>query len=147
MDYDFTDCVIENIAAKVGCRYPWDKRSHSRVPVCNDLSKIEEQETIFYKLSLSERKELVNKSGCFPPCRYREYKIFSEDMEGLMPGYGVGFMFLSTDFALEEEDYVYPFISFVAEFGGALGMFLGFSFLMVWDVVLAFIHASSNKIK
>ena len=63
-------------------------------------------------------------------------------MKGLMPGYGVGFALLSTDFALEEEDYVYPLISFVAEFGGALGMFLGFSFLMVWDFVLAIIQKS-----
>ena len=78
VDYDFTDCVIENIAAKVGCRYPWDKRPHSRIPICNDLSKIEEQETIFHRLSVSERKVLVNKSGCFPPCRYREYKIWKD---------------------------------------------------------------------
>ena len=56
-------------------------------------------------------------------------------MKGLMAGYGVGIVFLSTEFTLEEEAYVYPFISFVAEFGGALGLFLGFSFLMVWDII------------
>ena len=58
-------------------------------------------------------------------------------MKGLMEGYGVGLVFLSTEFTLEEEDYIYPFISFVAEFGGALGLFLGFSFLMIWDFVYA----------
>ena len=34
-----------------------------------------------------------------------------------------------------EEEYVYPFDSFIAEFGGALGLFLGFSFLMIWDLI------------
>ena len=29
------------------------------------------------------------------------------------------------------EDLVYPFPSFLAEFGGALGLFLGFSFMML----------------
>ena len=35
---------------------------------------------------------------------------------------------------VEEEDWVYPGLSFIAEFGGALGMFLGFSFYMFWDL-------------
>ena len=35
---------------------------------------------------------------------------------------------------MEEEDWVYPELSFIAEFGGALGMFLGFSFYMLWDL-------------
>ena len=34
-----------------------------------------------------------------------------------------------------EEEYVYPLDSFIAEFGGALGLFLGFSFLMIWDLI------------
>ena len=33
----------------------------------------------------------------------------------------------------EEEVLVYPFQSFVAEFGGSLGLFLGFSFMTIWD--------------
>ena len=32
---------------------------------------------------------------------------------------------------------MYPFSSFVAEAGGALGLFLGFSFLMLWNVLEA----------
>ena len=32
-----------------------------------------------------------------------------------------------------KEEILFDFQSFVAEFGGALGLFLGFSFVMVWD--------------
>ena len=38
---------------------------------------------------------------------------------------------------------VYPLSSFVAEVGGTLGLFLGFSFLALWDMMenlLAFIQ-------
>ena len=35
----------------------------------------------------------------------------------------------------KNEVYMYPIESFVSEFGGALGLFLGFSFLMIWDIV------------
>ena len=43
-----------------------------------------------------------------------------------------------------EEQYVYPMDSFIAEFGGALGLFLGFSFMMVWDLI-QFVLASVKK--
>ena len=38
---------------------------------------------------------------------------------------------------VEEEVLVYPFQSFLAEFGGALGLFLGFSFMTIWDSVIS----------
>ena len=34
---------------------------------------------------------------------------------------------------VEEEVLVFPFQSFLAEFGGALGLFLGFSLMTIWD--------------
>ena len=34
---------------------------------------------------------------------------------------------------MEKEQLIYPLTSLVAEFGGTLGLFLGFSFMTVWD--------------
>ena len=33
------------------------------------------------------------------------------------------------------EALLYPVTSFVSEFGGALGLFVGFSFWMIWDLI------------
>ena len=33
----------------------------------------------------------------------------------------------------EKEQLIYPLTSLVAEFGGTLGLFLGFSFMAIWD--------------
>ena len=85
------------------------------------------------------------------PGEYSEYTLV-EDIPGFMNDYGMGlafattevtFLFLSIDEEViilttcqvrtETEDWVYPGLSFIAEFGGALGMFLGFSFYMFWD--------------
>ena len=41
--------------------------------------------------------------------------------------------FDSTEGRLEKEVWAYTAISFIAEMGGALGLFIGFSFLSVWD--------------
>ena len=39
------------------------------------------------------------------------------------------------DISIESEELVYPWTSLVAEIGGTLGLFVGFSFIMVWDGV------------
>ena len=41
--------------------------------------------------------------------------------------------FDNTEGQLEKEVWAYTAISFVAEMGGALGLFIGISFLSVWD--------------
>ena len=45
------------------------------------------------------------------------------------------------------EELVYPFPSFLAEFGGALGLFLGFSIFMVWDMIIFCINGTRKIMK
>ena len=45
---------------------------------------------------------------------------------------------------VREEEYVYPLDSFIAEFGGALGLFLGFSFLTIWDLMQFGVESFKN---
>ena len=40
----------------------------------------------------------------------------------------------SSEVKIEKEAYVYPAISFIGELGGSLGLFLGFSFLTIFDI-------------
>ena len=42
-------------------------------------------------------------------------------------------MLANNEVQVEEEHLIYDFISFVSERGGSLGLFLGFSFFMVFD--------------
>ena len=50
--------------------------------------------------------------------------------------YGFMFGFSTTTLTIKEETLLYPFQSFLAEAGGSLGLFLGFSFLNVWNLFL-----------
>ena len=56
-------------------------------------------------------------------------------MDGFSSETGVEIMFGSGHVLVEIEDKTFSFDSFVAEYGGCLGLFLGFSFLMVWDII------------
>ena len=54
----------------------------------------------------------------------------------------IGYTFLVADMEIieEMEVYEYGFTSFLAEFGGALGLFLGFSFYSIPDWFNPFLH-------
>ena len=43
-------------------------------------------------------------------------------------------MYSSKKVIMEKEEAAYSLTSFVAECGGLLGMFVGFNFLLVWDL-------------
>ena len=88
-------------------------------------------------------------TGCELPCRYRQYRL-AHTIPGFYSSYGLGIAYSSTVLRVEEEDWVcnaallsctehsaqvYTWPSFLAEFGGALGMFLGFSFIQFWDLL------------
>ena len=47
---------------------------------------------------------------------------------------GLGIVLGAKKFRKRKEVEVYPVESFIAEFGGALGLFIGFSFMMIWDL-------------
>ena len=61
-----------------------------------------------------------------------EYKLVQK-RKGFFTAFGLGLCLATTDIAVEKEEWVYPGISFIAEIGGALGMFLGFSFIWICD--------------
>ena len=49
----------------------------------------------------------------------------------LWPGFAVGYSSITR--IVKEEILLYPATSFLAEVGGAMGLFLGFSFLGLWE--------------
>ena len=57
-----------------------------------------------------------------------------------------GFNYGSTEIRKEKEELVYPAVSFVAEFGGSLGLFVGFSFLTIWDCI-DYLASRSKSVK
>ena len=55
------------------------------------------------------------------------------NMSGLMIGYS------SNSLVVKEETLIYPLQSFLAEVGGSLGLFLGFSLIGLWDSIVSIV--------
>jgi len=143
-NYDFQTCVKNSLAERVGCRPPWDTWSPTSIPVCDTLEKNSEHEQLDWKFFNYEQKIVINSTKCLIPCNYKEYKVVGEPQGGSSTVFGTqgsqgyfhfGFNFASTDIGKQKEDLVYPPVSFISELGGSLGLFVGFSFLTIWDCI------------
>ena len=94
-------------------------------------------EGVYFRILQSELQEIIAITGCRPPCSYTEYRFESRpDDYGANNASRQLIVWLSTPYVLlETEQYLYPLKSLVADVGGTLGLFLGFSLMSLWDYV------------
>ena len=81
-------------------------------------------------------------TGCLSPCAYKEYSFVNTNRKEYTTVNAIKSTENSVAFCLwsvsqntfvEVESLVYSFESWLAEFGGSLGLFLGFSFMTIWN--------------
>ena len=131
--YSLTRCIRDSINRKIGCRPEWDNWRNQGRPICKEMQQLLKYNNDFNEIASLVQGDIANHTGCLLPCRYKEYEIV--DTPILMdPRDKIQWLVRSNKNVLvKTEHLVYPFSSFLAEFGGALGLFLGFSFFMAWD--------------
>ena len=83
----------------------------------------------------SEAKEIFKLSGCRRPCIYKRYNFVGEKQTAafLSNHFLFSLWAVSNSTLVESEQLIYPLSSLVAEIGGLLGLFFGFSFMTIWD--------------
>ena len=59
--------------------------------------------------------------------------------------FGAVVLYGSLSTTVLREYLIYPWDSLVADFGGTLGLFVGFSFVMLWDIVEYLITLACQK--
>ena len=133
ISYSFTSCIKNSISRKIGCRLECDIWSSKDIPLCSTVTQLERFDTEYQKIWFAYQSSIVKNTGCLVPCRYTEYKLATETgkMDWKAQRLSVGFS--SPDALQRTEKLLYPLDSFISEFGGALGLFLGFSCMMIWE--------------
>ena len=126
------------------------------MPLCTNISQFRSDKTVpkyprtydylYTNYGNYEPKDITKRTGCrclkfimMPsarkPCRYRSYSIVGPgrktNFNASFPVFSI--YSVSNDTRVEAEELIYPLSSLVAEFGGTLGLFLGFSFITLWD--------------
>ena len=54
-------------------------------------------------------------------------------------------MFSSSSVMIEKEEKAFSFGSFVADVGGVLGLFIGFSFINLWESLIVWLNRFYSK--
>ena len=105
-----------------------------------------EYEDAYDSLSAMGIEDIEITTKCVRPCAYQHYQFISEPVPSSFKtdNLFVGLWSVSKKTYTEKEELIYPLRSLVAEFGGTLGLFLGFSFMTLWDGV-EFALKASNK--
>ena len=86
-------------------------------------------------MAQSVLQEIVEITNCLSPCSYTEYRFETPpDDFGRNNANHELILWLSTPYVLLETEQ-YPFKSLVADVGGTLGLFLGFSIMSLWEYV------------
>ena len=144
--YRFTACVKEKLSEKVGCKLPWaNKRGNQGQAVCETEQEFVRFEKLYRELYFAESEKMVQMTGCVWPCAYKEYKFEVTGKSSTLPKTDpesspdsqslISFWLATNKIRIDEEVLLYPFTSLLAEFGGALGLFFGFSFLAIWQEI------------
>ena len=103
-------------------------------------------EDSYYQMAKGDRSTIEARTGCLFPCTYIEYRVgHTKQLPFQSSGIWVSFGSLAT--IVRKEVYVYPFINLVADLGGTLGLFLGFSFFAVIDIFRDIILVGGAAIK
>ena len=94
-------------------------------------------EKIYNKLELEDLDGIYERTGCLKPCHYLKYNIVGDRLPTSYKYQNFLFSLNSVSNVtfVKTELLVYPWTSLVAEFGGSLGLFLGVSFMSLWDGV------------
>ena len=88
--------------------------------------------------------ELENLTGCLKNCKYYTYALAHQLVLSDIEMSNKNEIWLEVTLAgsnviVKSETLLFPWRSFISEFGGSLGLFLGFSFIMIWDIIETFV--------
>ena len=118
---------------------------------------IEFLEFVSEKIIKFATSDIVIMTGCLPNCVYFKYDLakiqeWTVNIPGVKSLFSLSEIFgkilffldlhvqwLDQQVAFVQEKLAYDGLTFVANFGGTLGLFLGFSFFMIWDWILPFV--------
>ena len=96
---------------------------------------IREYYRMFDQIRRTDLNTIAKLTNCIKPCKYKKYSLLGDRKPSVFPTEDVAFSLwaVSENTRVATEQLVYPLSSLIAEFGGTLSLFLGVSFVTIWD--------------
>ena len=132
------DCIKEDMYSKLNCTLPWMAKAGD-VNLC---SSPQEYDIFFSEMDegFSHNTEYLEKvAKCTPACKRVEYSAKLHNtwpVEALTDQWILAILFAKDMFPVEEHFYIYDAPNLIADFGGYLGLLLGYSLLGFYDTLM-----------
>ena len=132
---DMNTCIQQYIESKIGCQLPWHTEN-SILPKCIETGQYREFLETYEEIASLSGLSIAKMTGCLPSCKRNEFtlniinRILLPDQE---PGYNGFFYYPGGRYKKKLYHLTYDFTSYIADAGGLVGLFLGYSMLSFYD--------------
>ena len=129
------NCIQHYIESKLRCQLPWHT-DKSTLPKCIENSHYRAFLDSYNKIAGLDGFSIAKKTGCLPSCKINEFTMTNPELisipneEAVYKGF---FFYPGGRYRQKVYHYNYDFTSYIADVGGLVGLFLGYSMLGFYD--------------
>ena len=144
------ECLTQHMYSRLNCTLPWDEKAKNEN---NHLCSSPDEYDLFQVLaieSMNKNSEYIEKiAKCIPGCKRTEYSaklMYSATGDSSLAGKWELMIYFGRDkFPVKEQFYIYGTANLIADFGGYLGLLLGYSLLGFYDNLVDFFEYLFRK--
>ena len=148
---NFKDCMDDFIGEQLNCSLPWAINTKVAYAVCKSKDDLDAFRNLSLNMDTEEIKAKIEMKGCFKPnCKkttwVKNQYSAKTGIEGSNSEYLRYYINIPSTMKIlqKREVKIADFGTFVADFGGYLGLFLGASVLSLTDTIIANLYKVSK---
>ena len=134
-DVDMNICIQHYIETKIECQLPWHT-DKTTLPSCIETGQYRDFLTSYEEIASLSGFSIAKKTGCLPSCKMNEFSVMIKDYilsQDGWPKFSGHFFYPGGQYKKKLYSLTYDFISYIADAGGLIGLFLGCSMLSIYD--------------
>jgi len=137
LTHSITTCVRDYVSRIVGCKMEWDKITSKNIPLCTTHEQFRNHTKVFASIRAMTKSNLTSITQCLPMCNYYKYEVLKMSTINDYNGTGFKLILANNEITLVTEELAVDPLTFLSNFGGSLSLFVGFSLLMIWDMIVS----------
>ena len=134
---DLWQCLTDHLYSKLNCTLPWvaEKENENSI-LCSAPEEYDLYQATMID-GMNQNSEYIEKvAKCIPGCNRTEYSaklVYNGHDPTISDQWKLTFNFAKDRFPVKEQFYIYGINNLIADFGGYLGLLLGYSLLGFYD--------------
>ena len=143
---DLWECMTDYIYSKINCTLPWTKEAEKKhMKLCSTPEEYDQYSAGIKNAFYRKSDYIENTAKCIPGCKRNEYSVklaysdkYSDKDSSKLDQFTLRIYFPREKFMIKNQFYIYSTSNLIADFGGYLGLLLGYSLLGFYDTLVDF---------